>query len=269
VDVSTSAAAILESGRTALLEPPDGPASAASLLPGTLGIRTAGTLGTPASREAFVSRPADRPVVAPLAPARYRVQFTMGEETHEKLRRVQDLLRREIPDGDPGSIFDRALTLLLEDVGRKKLAETSKPRPPAAATTSRDVPAAVKRAVWTRDGGQCAFVAAHGRRCTERGFLELHHREPYALGGEATVDNISLRCRAHHAYETELAFGPRIAHLEREPGEERRESRGGGVDSPRGESESERVCAGRRRTPAQSVAIGMPSALAAVMRRSP
>jgi len=73
-------------------------------------------------------RPAHRPVVTALAPERYRVQFTVGEATHEKLRRVQELLRREIPDGDPGVIFDRAITLLLEDVARKKLAATSTPK---------------------------------------------------------------------------------------------------------------------------------------------
>jgi hypothetical protein len=53
-------------------------------------------------------------------------------------------------------------------------------------------------------------VAASGRRCTQRVFLEFHHREPYALGGETTAANISLRCRAHNAYEAELAFGPRV-----------------------------------------------------------
>lgn len=175
-------------------------------------------------------RPTQRPVVAPLAPGRYRVQFTVGEETHEKLRRAQDLLRREIPDGDPGAIFDRALTLLLGDVARKKLAQTSKPRPPVAAVTaSRDVPASVKRAVWIRDGGRCAFVAPNGRRCTERAFLEFHHQEPYAIGGEATMANISIRCRPHNTYEAELVFGPSglpVAH----------EGRAGRADSPRGES---------------------------------
>ena len=60
-----------------------------------------------------------------------------------------------------------------------------------------------------RDGGQCAFVAKNGRRCTERSYIEFHHaNEPYALGGEATVENISLRCRAHNVYESELIFGP-------------------------------------------------------------
>ncbi|PYQ44556.1 MAG: hypothetical protein DMF77_06970, partial [Acidobacteria bacterium] len=51
-----------------------------------------------------------RPVIETTSPERYRVQFTIGKESHEKLRRVQALLRREIPNGDPGAIFDRALT---------------------------------------------------------------------------------------------------------------------------------------------------------------
>jgi hypothetical protein len=148
-------------------------------------------------------------VVEPLAPARYRVQFTVGAATQEKLRRVQDLLRREIPDGDPGEIFDRALTLLLEDVARRKVAEAARPRNGTPSRPgSRHIAARVRRAVWRRDGGRCAFVAASGRRCGERTFLEFHHREPYAIGGEPTAFNISLRCRAHNVYESMLLFGP-------------------------------------------------------------
>jgi hypothetical protein len=76
--------------------------------------------------------PVPRPIVQPTAPERYRVQFTISEQTHEKLRRLQALLRREIPDGDPGAIFDRAITLRLEKVQKKKLAAVAKPRPPAS-----------------------------------------------------------------------------------------------------------------------------------------
>ena len=76
--------------------------------------------------------PAPRPVIAPLTPERYRLQFTVSKETHDKLRRVQDLLCREIPNGDPAAIFERALDLLLHDVEKKKLAATTKPRPPRA-----------------------------------------------------------------------------------------------------------------------------------------
>ena len=151
-----------------------------------------------------------RPVaeVRPLAPARYEIRFTAGEATREKLRVAQDLLRHAIPDGDLGEIFDRALTLLVEDAARKKFAASERPRAGRVPTPgSRRIPAQVRRAVWLRDGGQCAFVAGSGRRCEARGFLEFHHRTPFAEGGEATVENIELRCRAHNAYEAELFYG--------------------------------------------------------------
>jgi len=161
------------------------------------------------------SSPSPRPprvrpaVVAPLAPQRYKVQFTASAETYEKLRRAQALLRHQIPDGDPAAIFDRALTALLQDLAKQKLAATDHPRKSrGAAHGSRHIPAEVKRAVWLRDGGRCAFVGSHGRRCTEEGFLEFHHVAPHAAGGAPTADNIQLRCRAHNGHEADLYFGP-------------------------------------------------------------
>ena len=68
------------------------------------------------------------------------------------------------------------------------------------------VPAEVKRAVWLRDLGCCAFVGTGGRRCAERAFVEFHHVRPFAVGGEATVDNIQLRCRRHNDYEARVFF---------------------------------------------------------------
>ena len=66
----------------------------------------------------------------------------------------------------------------------------------------------MKRAVWLRDGGQCAFAGNGGHRCEARGFLEFHHLSPYIASGEATVENIALRCRAHNQYEADLFFAP-------------------------------------------------------------
>jgi len=172
--------------------------------------------------------PTRRPIIETTSPERYRVQFTIGKESHEKLLRLQALLRREIPNGDPGAIFDRALTLLLEKVERTKLGAAEKPGPPrltrpgtdrqlrTPVLPSRDVPRHVQRAVCQRDGGQCAFVSGDGHRCTERAFLEFHHVLPYAQEGPATVENISLRCRRHNQYESELVFGPRPASRVRE-----------------------------------------------------
>lgn len=140
------------------------------------------TLDPVAQNDAAVvpaSPPRPRPaIVTPLAPERYKVQFTVSPETHAKLRRAQELLRHTIPNGDPAAIFDRALTLLLADLERAKLAATARPGATKKPTPgSRHIPAAVRREVWKRDDGQCAFVGTQGR-CTERGFLEFHHVEP-------------------------------------------------------------------------------------------
>jgi len=151
-----------------------------------------------------------RPTLTPLADDRYVIRFTATAGTSEKLRLVQDRLRHTIPTGDLGQIFERALTALLEKLAREKLGATERPgasRDPAAG--SRHIPAEVWRAVWLRDGGRCAFVGKGGRRCAERSFLEFHHVRPYGVGGQATLDNIALRCRAHNAYEADLFYGPR------------------------------------------------------------
>ena len=164
-------------------------------------------------------RPAPRPIVEPLAPKRYGLHCTIDEETQEGLRRLQSLLRREIPDGDLGVILKQAVADLVEKVERKKLAKTKRPRPQRAIRPGTDSdaaegplpprtpPHAVKRAVWARDRGRCAYVSPKGRRCEERTFLEFHHRLPYAKRGEATVDNIALHCWRHNQYEAELVFG--------------------------------------------------------------
>jgi hypothetical protein len=148
-----------------------------------------------------------QPVVL-LAPGRYEIRFTASAATREKLRAAQDLLRHAVPDGDTAEVFDRALTVLIDSLLRAKSAAADRPRSAGSAErASRNVPAAVRRAVWLRDSARCAFVAASGRRCGPRAFLEFHHIQPYAVGGAATVDNIALRCHAHNQHERELVFG--------------------------------------------------------------
>jgi hypothetical protein len=168
-------------------------------------------LATPASapsRGAFVTPPR-RAELTPVAAERYQVKFTASEAMINRLREAQELLSHSVPSGDLAEIFDQALIALLEKAARRKYAATSNPRTGrATAPSSRNVPAAVERQVWTRDGGRCAFVASGGRRCEERRFIEFHHLKPWAAGGPATAENIALRCRAHNAYEAEVYFGP-------------------------------------------------------------
>lgn len=161
--------------------------------------------------------PARRTVVAPLSEETYKVQFTIRKDAHDKLRRLQDLLRHQIPNGDPALIFERAMDALLADVLKKRTAAVEHPRNgKPASPASRHVPARVTRAVWARDGGACAFTAPDGRRCAEKGRLEIHHVVPYAAGGQTALENLELRCSAHNRYEAEQYFGPSVMSLFRE-----------------------------------------------------
>jgi 5-methylcytosine-specific restriction endonuclease McrA len=72
---------------------------------------------------------------------------------------------------------------------------------------SRYVPREVVRAVFARDGAQCTFVGADGKRCAERGMLELHHVKAFAHGGATTPDNLKVVCRSHNSYFAVQDFG--------------------------------------------------------------
>jgi hypothetical protein len=151
-----------------------------------------------------------RAVIEPLAPMRYLLKVTLSQDTHDKLQRARSLLRHTIPDGNPATILDRALNLLLEEAERTQLGAAKRPRSAsrggsAPSPRSRRVPASMKRQVWQRDQGRCAYVGTLGR-CRETAFLEFHHVVPYADGGATIVDNLQLRCRSHNAYEAELYF---------------------------------------------------------------
>ena len=97
-----------------------------------------------------------------------------------------------------------------ERISSPRPAELSAPE--RTMTPSRHIPVAIRRHVWTRDGGRCTFSDGSGRRCRERSGLEVHHERAFARGGSATVENLRLLCRAHNALFAERDFGR--AHIE-------------------------------------------------------
>ena len=150
-------------------------------------------------------------MVEPLAPGRYKVQFTASAELHDKLERLQALMRSSVPDGDLGAIVEQAVTEKLQRLEARRFARTQAPRKTLAQSdtspTTRQIPAAVKRAVYERDGGRCRYEDPHGRRCTARHGLEFHHRHPFAHGGHHSVANIALACKCHNGYLAEVDYG--------------------------------------------------------------
>ena len=57
---------------------------------------------------------------------------------------------------------------------------------------SRTVPSAMRRALLSRDRGQCQFPGCESRHC------DAHHVEHWADGGETRLQNLVLACRFHH-----------------------------------------------------------------------
>ena len=57
---------------------------------------------------------------------------------------------------------------------------------------SRTVPSAMRRALQSRDRGQCQFPGCESRHC------DAHHVEHWADGGETRLQNLVLACRFHH-----------------------------------------------------------------------
>jgi 5-methylcytosine-specific restriction endonuclease McrA len=147
-------------------------------------------------------------VVEPVREDVYYLKVPISAETYEELTHLQELLRHQFPTGELGPIVAHAIAHLHKDAARRRWARTATPRSKQTQSSTRYIPAIVRREVWQRDSGQCAFVGRDGR-CRERGFLEFHHVVPFADGGSATVENIQLRCRAHNTYEAEQRFGRR------------------------------------------------------------
>jgi 5-methylcytosine-specific restriction endonuclease McrA len=81
------------------------------------------------------------------------------------------------------------------------------------ANRSRQVPPAVACEVYVRDNGCCTFCAEDGRRCGARRFLELDHVTPWAVGGQSTVENLRLRCRAHNQHSARRYFGAALVRV--------------------------------------------------------
>jgi hypothetical protein len=98
--------------------------------------------------------------VQPLAPTRYRIQFTASAGLHAKLERLQALTRSSVPDGDLATLIEQAVTERLERLEARRFAKARSPRKGLeeadTSAQTRYIPAPIRRVVYERDGGRCA-----------------------------------------------------------------------------------------------------------------
>jgi 5-methylcytosine-specific restriction endonuclease McrA len=166
--------------------------------------------------------------VTPIAPGRYELVAVIDQAAHDRLMGSKDLLGHAVPGGALVEVLQRAIALQHEHLRKRRCAATDRPRTtlngatPRQARNPRQIPAAVCRAVWERDGGRCAYVSADGHRCEARSHLELDHIVPVAKGGESTVENLRLLCREHNRHVAEREFGRDHMKAKREVAQRRR-----------------------------------------------
>ena len=72
--------------------------------------------------------PPRRATVSALSPGRYKIEFTADAETYQALRQLQELMRHQVPNGDPAKIVKQALLLLLDQVRAGKTGQAKRPR---------------------------------------------------------------------------------------------------------------------------------------------
>jgi 5-methylcytosine-specific restriction endonuclease McrA len=150
---------------------------------------------------------------------------TLSRETLALLDAAREGLSHALPNATADQVLREALQALLEKQAKarglvkrpRKTVDAEQASAPLPADPPRHrrsgpraaIPAAVRRAVWERDGGRCGWPLDGGGTCGSTHQLELDHVVPWAKGGEATVANLRVVCHAHNAAAARQAFGDR------------------------------------------------------------
>ncbi len=109
----------------------------------------------------------------------------------------------------PGTTPPHALVPTRPPLTEPSIDPSNEP-PPHRRTGPREaIPAAVRRAVWERDGGRCSWPLDGGGRCGSTHRLELDHVVPWARWGDSTEANLRLTCAAHNRLAAREMFGER------------------------------------------------------------
>jgi HNH endonuclease len=209
---------------------PAAPPQAVDVLPSAPASGDSAAAGAPAAPPApgAPPRPHEWQAMVPIGAERVRIGFDAALAVMRLIERARQVLRHKYPAGRLEDVVKEALEALLDrrdpqrrlgfkpatlvgdgaatpERGRPGAAP-GEPRFLRALRAGRYVPARVKREVWRRDDGRCAWRFGDGTPCGSRDGLEYDHVRPYARGGRSDDPrNVRLLCRAHNRLAAERA----------------------------------------------------------------
>lgn len=190
----------------AALKPREPPPDLLRRLPGSKPAEPATLPDTAGPAVTSPARPAPR--IEPISEELRVLRVTVGRDFVADLESVRAALSHQIPDGNLEKILHECVRRTLRACERRQRGRGE-----------RYIPAAVRAEVWRRDQGRCTFVGTNGHRCDSTHRIEIHHIHPFAKGGGATVENLTLLCGRHNRHLADLDYG--AEHMARAVAEKR------------------------------------------------
>jgi hypothetical protein len=138
----------------------------------------------------------------PISEALRVLRVTVGQAFADKLDRLRALTSHTMPGATIEQLLSFALEQSVEKLEKRRHG-AGRPQRKEHDPSSRYVPAAVRNEVFRRDGHRCTFTGPTGHRCNSTHQLQLHHIIPYSHGGPTTVENLTVYCARHNAYQAQ------------------------------------------------------------------
>lgn len=154
--------------------------------------------------------------LAEISPAYAMQEKTLTIPEDNELVQLIDEYRRlaMLSDGTHQKVIKEALKFAItqkrEKTSASKKTEPKKVQAGASLEKppTRYVRQRIKRVVWQRDAGRCAYIDPKTkRRCESKHRLELDHAQPFAMGGKTTAENLRLACKAHNQMFAVAVYG--------------------------------------------------------------
>jgi hypothetical protein len=148
------------------------------------------------------------------------VEFTANRPVKAKLEQAMELMGPGSDKDKMVAAIEQGLDLFIAKKMKERFGVGRTPKSTVAEAEEREVvtrpvPVAIRREVHARDGGQCAYVSADGRRCEERSGLEFEHVDGFARTGRHSVEGVKLFCRPHNQHAADKLYGREFMEAKR------------------------------------------------------